>query len=308
MLRAVKAIIGLLLLAVPEAVVCAQTTRDSNGAPRVDPIYEGLPPPPNAMQSFYDRFDQGQKNLDAADDPHRLATPVSRSVRVTLTPGAQTNIIRIAQDYPAAITFLDETGQPWPIAWNIATNKSGGCDPHGQGQNSAVRTVGINACVPEAGSNVLQLTPISRYAHGGILVNLKDAPKPISFMIISGTGAYDADLTVRVAARGPNAKDMPNLEPNAPVTGDRNLDDMLDGTPPADAVPLLVSGVSPDRIRAWKLGNKMYLRTDYMPISPAPSAHESEYGIGIYEIPETSKVLLSSGARIISVTLSEDLP
>ncbi|MFT8946594.1 MAG: DotH/IcmK family type IV secretion protein [Acetobacter aceti] len=304
----VRAVIGLLLLAVPETVVYAQTTRDSNGAPRVDPIYEGLPPPPSAMQHFYDRVDQGQKNLDAAEDPHRLATPVSRSVRISLAPGAQTNIIRIAQDYPAAITFLDDTGQSWPIAWDIATNKSGGCDAHGQGQNSAVRSVGINACVPEAGSNVLQLTPVSRYAHGGVLVNLKGAPKPISFMIISGTGAYDADLTVRVAARGPNAKDTPNSEPDAPATGDRNLEAMLDGAAPADAVPLRVAGVSPDRIRAWKLGDKMYLRTDYTPISPAPSAHETEYGIGIYEIPETSNVLLSSGARIVSATLSEDGP
>ncbi|KXV30661.1 type IV secretion protein DotH, partial [Gluconobacter japonicus] len=160
----------------------------------------------------------------------------------------------------------------------------------------------------EAGSNVLQLTPVSRYAHGGVLVNLKGAPKPISFMIISGTGAYDADLTVRVAARGPNAKDAPNSEPDAPATGDRNLEAMLDGAAPADAVPLRVSGVSPDRIRAWKLGDKMYLRTDYTPISPAPSAHETEYGIGIYEIPETSNVLLSSGARIVSATLSEDGP
>ncbi|WP_264816980.1 DotH/IcmK family type IV secretion protein, partial [Gluconobacter kondonii] len=114
---AIKMVLGILLLAVPDTVVCAQTTRDSNGAPRVDPIYEGLPPPPSAMQNLYDRFDQGQRNLDAQDDPHRLATPASRSVRVSLAPGAQTNIIRIAQDYPAAITFLDETGQAWPIAW-----------------------------------------------------------------------------------------------------------------------------------------------------------------------------------------------
>lgn len=289
------------------AIAHAQTARDSNGQPRVDPVYENLPPPPS-MDGLYDRFDRGQRNLDGADDPHRLAVPVSRSVKISLSPGAQTNIVRIAQDYPASVTFLDETGQPWPIAWDISTNKSGSCDAHGQGQNPAVRSVGIYACVPEAGSNVLQLTPMSRYAHGGVLVSLKGAPKPVSFMIVAGTGSYDADLTARVAGRGPNAKDAPALEPEAPATGASFLTDMLDGTAPADAVPLTVSGINPDRMRAWKLSHSMYLRTDYRPISPAPTGQESEYGVTVYEIPETSKVLLAAGERIVTVSLSEDGP
>ncbi|MBB2169938.1 type IV secretion protein DotH [Gluconacetobacter aggeris] len=300
---------GWLALAAVHSTALAQSQPEAQDRNPVDPAFRNLPPPP-VMRGLYDRYDQAEKNLDGIDDPHRLAVPVSRSVTISLAPGAQTNIVRIAQDYPASITFLDETGQPWPIAWDLATNKGGGCDARGQGQNPAVRGVGIYACVPEAGSNVLQLTPISRYAHGGVLVSLKGAPKPINFMIMAGTGAYDADLTARVQGRGPNAKSVPVTEADAPVTGASFFNALLDGAPPADAVPLTVSGVSPDHTRAWKIGHEMFLRMDngYWPVSPAPSAHQSEYDVEIFEIPETSVVLVSTGTRMISVSLSDDAP
>lgn len=291
-------------IAMVTSAAIAQDDSGSNGQPRVDPLYQ-LPPPPAALHEFYQHYDAGQRALDGTDDPYRLAVPVSRSVAISLTPGAQTNIIRIAQGFPASVTFLDDTGQSWPIAWDITTNKGGGCDAHGQGQNPAVRSVGIYACVPDPGSNVLQLTPISRYAQGGLLVSLQGAAKPIAFMIIAGTGSYDADLTARIGGRGPNAKDLPVSASDAPTTGSAFLTAMLDGAPPASAEPLQVAGVSADRMRAWKLGDSMYLRTDYQLVSPAPTAQESEYGTTIYEIPETSEVLVASEDRLISISLAE---
>ncbi|WP_259650136.1 DotH/IcmK family type IV secretion protein [Gluconacetobacter diazotrophicus] len=261
---------------------------------------------------MYKRYDNGQRALDGADDPHGLAVPVSRSITIPLTPGAQTNIIRIAKGFPASITFVDDTGQPYPIAWDIMTNKAGGCDPSGQqggGPNGpSVRAVGISACVPEAGSNVLQLTPVSRYPTGGVLVSLKGAPKPISFLIVAGTGSYDADLTARVLWKGPNAKDAPNPEADMPATGDKVLSDIVDGSPPADAVPLAVSGVSPDRLRAWRYANAIYLRTNYQQVSPAPMASETEYGTHVYRIPPTSRILVEDQDRMIPVKLAEDGP
>lgn len=274
---------------------------------QVDPIYS-LPPPPNVVNSLYERFDAGQRALDGTDDPHRLVSPASRSVSISFTSGSQINIIRIAQDYPSSISFVDITGQPWPIAWDITTKKNGGCDEKGDGHNASVRAVGISACVPEAGSNVLQLTPISRYAHGGILVSLKDAPKPVSFLIVAGTGAYDADMTARVNKRGPNAKDIISTDPEAPSTGSSLMHNILDGTPPAEAVPMLVSGVNPDDLRAWKIANKIYLRTTYQLASPAFTDHQSLYDTTAYEIPNTSRLLVSSATKQgIAVSLREDI-
>lgn len=287
-----------------------------NGGPddrekdHVDPIYAGtLPPPPSVRQNLYDRYDTGQKALDAEDDPHMLASPTSRSLNVSFEPGAQIPIVRLAQGYPAAITFLDATGQPWPIAWDLATNKAASCNEQDKGNDkSPIRAVGINACVPEAGSNILQITPVSRYPRGGLLVTLKDAPKPISFMIIAGTGSYDADLTVRITRRGPNAKDQASALGAVPDTSDDTLDKILSGIPPMEAVPLLVSGVSADRLRAWKLKNTMYIRTTFELSSPAATAHISAFDVTAYAAPFSSRLVVSTGERLVPVSVQEDGP
>lgn len=283
---------------------------DDRDKEHIDPLYAGnLPPPPSVRQDLYDRYDGGQKALDAEDDPHLLASPTSRSLNIAFEPGAQIPIVRLAQGYPSAITFLDATGQPWPIAWDLATNKAASCDGDGKGNDkSPIRAVGINACVPQAGSNILQITPVSRYPRGGILVTLKDAPKPISFMIVAGTGAYDADLTVRITRRGPNAKDQASTLGAVPDTSDPVLNDLLSGSPPMEAVPLLVSGVSADRLRAWKLKDVMYIRTTFELSSPAPISHVSEFDVTAYSAPFSSRLLVSTGERLVPVSVQEDGP
>jgi len=48
-----------------------------------------------------------------------MAMPVTRSVNASLGPGGATSIIQAVQGYPTAIAFVDSTGQPWPIAWEV---------------------------------------------------------------------------------------------------------------------------------------------------------------------------------------------
>ena len=188
-----------------------------------------------------------------------IASPISRRVNVSFAPGQSTPIVRIVKGYPTALSFFDRTGQPWPIEWDTNSNpagqaNNGNCNqgPAGGG-GPAVASAGFYVCTPTAGSNVLQVAAASLQPRGGLLVTLKGAPKPISFMLVAGGGTYDADLTVQVAERGPNAKG-PATGPVAPDTASPFLTAMLDGAPPAEAEPLAVSGVSPDDLRAWKVG------------------------------------------------------
>src|SRR5271166_6661798 len=183
-----------------------------------------------------------------------IASPISRRVNVSFSPGQSTPIVRIVKGYPTALSFFDRTGQPWPIEWDTNSNpagqaNNGNCNqgPAGGG-GPAVASVGFYVCTPTAGSNVLQVAAASLQPRGGLLVTLKGAPKPISFMLVAGGGTYDADLTVQVADRGPNAKG-PATGPVAPDTASPFLTAMLDGAPPAEAEPLVVSGVSPDDLR-----------------------------------------------------------
>ncbi len=125
-------------------------------------------------------------------------------------------------------------------------------------------------------------------------------------MVIAGRERYDARVDARVADRGPNAKVQIITRPNTPETGAAYLTAMLDGTPPAEAVPLAVSGVSPDEVRAWRMGGRVYLRTRYTVISPEWVAFEAgPSGVSIYALPATPIVLLSANGRSVSARLTE---
>ena len=91
------------------------------------------------------------------------------------------------------------------------------------------------------------------------------------------------------------------------MTGAPYLNSMLEGIAPADAVPLSVEGVSPDEVRAWRLGGETYIRTRYTLMSPAWDASENgEGGMTIYAIPSTPVVLLSADQRTVSALLKEE--
>ena len=79
------------------------------------------------------------------------------------------------------------------------------------------------------------------------------------------------------------------------------------GIAPADAVPLAVSGVSPDEARAWRLGDHIYLRTSYTLMSPPWDGSQSGEGnTTIYALPITPVVLLSVNNRTVSAELKEE--
>jgi len=81
---------------------------------------------------------------------------------------------------------------------------------------------------------------------------------------------------------------------------------MLDGVAPAQAVPLAVAGMSPDDIRAWRLGDRIYLRTRAKVVSPQPVATAKGMdGVAIYEIPAVPSVLVSSGGQLAPIHLQE---
>jgi len=100
---------------------------------------------------------------------------------------------------------------------------------------------------------------------------------------------------------------------------DRNNEFLLDGAPnnanqggnniayvpPADAVPLSVEGVSPDDLRAWRLGKNVYLRTRYTLLSPEWTASEAEGGLTVYAVPQTPVVLFSVNGRTVSALLKD---
>jgi intracellular multiplication protein IcmK len=298
----------------------AQTTPGTPSPPSDpglnDPAYVGarqnaIPLTPEMIQDLKQRYDATQRARTGNDGTSFPASPMTRSVNVSLGPGGVTTIVETVPGYPTALTFLDSTGQPWPIAWDTNGLPVSGGGPAGANgaagagtQGPAVDAVGLNVSVPFKGSNVLQLQPNSPYLRGGVLVTLENAPKPLPFMIVSGKGRYDADMTLKITGRGPKAREEIITRPDTPETGAPFLTAMLDGVPPAGAVPLSVEGVSPDAVRAWQMGDRYYIRTNYTLLSPEWVASEDgSDGVVIYAIPQSPVVLLSAEGREVTVHL-----
>ncbi len=278
---------------------------------------DAIPLTPDLIRKLARRY---QENRRAEEESFtQMASPVSRAVKVTFAPGQATSIVETVRGYPSQVSFFDATGQPWPIVWDTNSNSAGGVGAGGSSAGNcntsaggggpggpAVESVGFHVCVPVKGSNVLQVTPMSALPRGGMLVSLEGAPKALTFLVVSGRDRYDADVSVHVDRRGPNARVQVDTRPGAPVTGAPYLTAMLSGIAPADARPLQVEGVSPDEVRAWRLGSEVYLRTRHTLMSPPWSATENGEGdMRIYALPSTPVVLLSVNGRTVSAALKD---
>ena len=271
-------------------------------------IDNAIPVTPDMIRELARRQQDNSRTQEQTFTP--VASPASRAISATFAPGAATSIIQTVKGYPTAISFFDSTGAPWPIAWDTSSNAAGGssgnCNTTASSTSGPVEITGFHSCVPVKGSNVLQITPLSLAPRGGMLVSLQDAPKPLAFLIVGGEQRYDADVTVRVGYRGPNARVQIDTRAGAPVTGAPFMNAMLSGIAPADARPLSVEGVSPDEIRAWRLGGEVYLRTRHILMSPPWSASErGPGGVTVYALPSTPVALLSIDGRTTSVALKE---
>lgn len=299
---------GLLQGPLPETGAPGSDNSANGNAEDADRAKNAIPLSPALIEQLAKRYKAARKAQE--ESVTELAAPLSRRINESFAPGAAVSIIDTVKGYPTAVSFFDSTGQPWPIQWDTNSNPAaiaGGqnCNAHtNQGGPSAI-AIGFFVCTPTRGSNVLEITPLSLAPRGGLVVSLEGAPKPLTFLLVSGGGRYDADLSVHVADRGPHAKVEVMTAPGAPDTGAPFLTGMLQGVPPADAVPLDVEGVSPEGLRAWRLGHNVYLRTSYTLLSPEWTASEAEAGTTVYAVPNTPIVLLSVNGRTVSASLKD---
>ena len=283
---------------------------NGNSAAQDQAVQNAIPLTPGMITALAQRFQANQQAAEQAGTG--LAVPASREVNVSFAPGIAISIISTVKGYPSAVSFFDNTGQPWPVEWDtnsdpaaVSTGNNCNVQQNGGGGPS-VEAIGFLVCTPAKGSNVLEITPMSVAPRGGLVVSLQGAPKPLTFLLMSGNSTYDADLSVHVAGPGPNAQ-VAAVAPDqeAPDTGAPYLTGMLEGVPPADATPLSVEGVSPEDLRAWKLNGNVYLRTTDTLLSPEWTNTEAEAGTTVYEVPDTPVVLLSANGQTISAYLKE---
>ena len=170
---------------------------------------------------------------------------------------------------------------------------------------------GFDYKVPVKGKsgNTINVATLSPSPRGGMNIMLENAKSVVPFVLRAAGpqgGVYDAKVVVKIMALGPQAEASKTVaRDDVPTTGDREMDDMLNGHPPAAAVRLDVVGLTADRIRAWKLGNFMYILSDVTILNPQPTAGGAGETVSIFRIRPSPVVLISDNGHTSSIHLSQ---
>lgn len=221
-----------------------------------------------------------EKRSEASSTQAIDSTSVTRTVTLDLSPGASSQQIRVNTRKGAALVFTDVTGAPWPLLakTNFAPDF-------------------FQAEIPVEGGAVLTASARNNFKQGNIAIFLKDLPTPVIFTLLSGQSEIDERVDVIIPRRGPNAI-APPIETMSIPTHDPLLADVLAGLPPAGGKRLTVKfqdgteAPETSMIRAWRVDNKLYLRTPFSIMSPAPRQYQgSADGMKGYVLDVTPVIL-----------------
>lgn len=245
-----------------------------------------LPLTPDEVRDFMRRVEATQKAaIPPSEGPPKGGTKV---VTVELDPGAVPPQIDLAADHVTTVDVVDATGAPWPIL------------DVGIGGNFEVTPT-------QAGSHVLRVVPLVRSGGGDLSLLLKNLPTPVIFRLVAGGPSYQMRYDVQIPKMGPNARTpLIKLKGKELAAGDETLTLVLQNAPPKSAERLTISGVDM-RTMAWRLGNRVFVRTPLTLLSPAWNASvSSSDGTTVYDIGEAPVLLLSDNGALIRARLTKD--
>lgn len=244
-----------------------------------------MPLLPEQIREIHKRRDDVSRA--AAERPRPMPKPVFSSVSLGFQPGAVPHPVRTDANTVTNLVFTDSSGAPWPVVWSSV------------GDMRQFDLIETKEATEKKSSNILTIVPKTSYGVTNLSVMLQDAPAPIILSLLSGQREVDYRLDVMIKGRSPNSKvvtsggmDSINSEMMA----------ILDGVPPPAAKALSVHGGDAE---AWRIGNRIFLRTSLKIMSPAPlSAISSAGGTSVYEVPEVPLVLAinANGAVHIKIT------
>lgn len=206
---------------------------------------------------------------------------------VSLAPGEVPPTIRLAFGYMTAVSFVDNSGAPWPISSDALGNPA---------QFAPI--------IPKGGkSNILLIRPNVPGASTNIAIMLKGLDTPVVFPITSTLQHADYRVTVQIDRMGPNATPPVFLRGPDERTASEPLMAALEGVTPAASHNLTVSGIG--HVQAWRSGNTMFVRSRATLVSPAWSGQASGDGYTAYQMPYAPALLFSSGGALVNARVAD---
>lgn len=189
--------------------------------------------------------------------------PVIRSVAVTLRPGETPPIIRLARNMVTNIVITDSEGNPWAIEQAVMNTQ--------QFINHSMPVLDENGNATN--TNIITIEPTDAVSWSNMSVTLKGKATPLIFLLTSGQPEVDMRVDALVAGRSPSAKYIPGYSPVQSITSvDSDALGFLDGSIPEQAEEMKTSDIA---VRAWKLNDKLYVKTRLDVLYPSYSSKAS---------------------------------
>lgn len=249
-------------------------------------LMSGEPLSPDEIRAY-------KRHLDAlaearAEKPRGEPVANTRSVNVSLSPGAAHPEIMISDNYVTSVVVLDSLGNPWPIKG------------YAVGNNEAFRTTA-------AGDNIIMISPLKPYATGNVVITLKDKTVPVVFQIRNNPDRVDFRLEARVQAIGPESTYNPNIDlAFMPGGEDKILQSVLDGIPDDSLTELEVTGGSRYTQGWMDSEGSVYLRTPYdLKVPEVRKQSKSSDGTQVFVFDSTPAATLSVGGKPVLIDIKE---
>ena len=293
----------------PAAPASAPKNASAANDPSINP--SSIPPLPPVLMGNKDAFNQAQAvvlpmspaqirelrdraeatmNAIHSGPPPKLMSP---SISGSFSPGAAIPSVRVSPGYVSSLQFIGSDGSYWPIVSAVVGNGS---------WFSVQQPAAQNKLAPQ---NVLTIGALTNSASTTLSVLLKDAPSPVSVLLTTDPSVCDANVTIRMDRRSPDAAPAILLHAvDAPQTP-AHMNTILDGVPPQGAVALRSSA---PHIQAWSLDPYLYVRTPLTVLSPAwISTISSPDGMRVYAFNarQAAVLLVSDDGKVKQVTLSQ---
>lgn len=235
-------------------------------------IQKVLPATPGEIREFREELDKTKRSTN---EPLRPTKPSVGELVLSMAPGATPPVVRVTKGFGTMVTFLDETGEPWPIA---------GADGLAQDVFAVALPSGS-----DKDASVIQILPKVVYGSGNVAVMLRGQPIPAVFSVEVGYAkSTDYRVDMRVQARGPNARPDPAPVPHAGEIP-KYLSDILHEVPPSFAKPLRLTG---GEGKAYMVNDKLVIRTAMTILSPVPMQRvPAPGGMTVYEMDFVPVVL-----------------
>lgn len=247
-----------------------------------------LPLKPEEIRILLEQYDRTQEAVEIPIYPDPKPEFVVETI--PMDPGSQPLRVKTAQGHVTTLSFIDNTGQPWPIvrmAW--------------AGEFDILETTADE----DEGENTIRIMPRSDYAKGNVSIDLLNLRTPVIMILETNRDAIHYRYDAIVPEFGPFAK-TPLISQGITLTaGRQDISSMLQGVIPSSAKKLNIYGTD-GRTSAYDYNGLTYLRTPLTLLSPGwNNSTSSADGMRIYEIQNTPVVLLSDRGKMVRVNITD---